>query len=237
MDTNLALDLASIESTIKTRIEKGELINQPTMVDISQYLKDNFFVKVTSKKEAETFQNKVKHIIFSELQSSIIIKNSIIEIPLTEIQSSAMDINLYGTHTFDNKIDYHFNFRINQILNSSRLESEYGYVIDDGTGYRVFLNMNGTVSNPVTSMDGQARKEYNSDKRKVESETIKNILKGDYKQPEKNNSPIFQLEDENTNNNPSSSEEKKKKSGFLNKILGSQSGTGSIDKPKIEVEE
>ena len=50
---------------------------------------------------------ELKEIKFKRLQNSILVKEGVIIIPKFEILSSAMNLSIAGTHTFNNDIDYH----------------------------------------------------------------------------------------------------------------------------------
>jgi len=91
------------------------------------------------------------------------------------ISSSALDINISGTHHFDNRVEYKMNFRLQQLI-KHRKETEFGIIEDDGSGMRIFMSMKGTTENPVFSMDKTTKKSYRKDKWKKESENISSIL-------------------------------------------------------------
>lgn len=151
-------------------IYKGELINYKPALALGK------FVEIS----------ELEHIKFSTLQTQIEIKNQLINIPKTEIKSSALDLTISGIHSFDNVIDYRFKLLMNDVLwkkakSKKKENSEFGYVEDDGLGKAVlFLHMTGTVKNYKITYDTKSLKEKWNDDIKEEKRTLKQILKDEF---------------------------------------------------------
>jgi hypothetical protein len=95
------------------------------------------------------------------------------------IQSSALDMDISGTHTFSNKIDYRFAFRFRDLKEKSTV-SEFGEEVDDGTGMKVYMRMYGDLDNPTIEWDKTARKQQAAENRAAEKETVKSMLKSEF---------------------------------------------------------
>lgn len=151
-------------------IYKGELINYKPALALGK------FVEIS----------ELNDIKFSTLHTQIEIKNQLINIPKTEIKSSALDLTISGIHSFDNAIDYRFKLLMNDVLwkkatSKKKENSEFGYVEDDGLGKAVlFLHMTGTVDNYKITYDTKSLKEKWSDDIKEEKRTLKQILKDEF---------------------------------------------------------
>ena len=172
-DKNLFLDPSSIEVDAIINIDNGELIELQNLMKIGTYLKQNALT--SSIIDTESLDKKLKHIYFQQLTNRIEIKNEVIKIPEMIISSSALDINLSGTHHFDNRIDYKMNFGLQQLI-KQRTETEFGMIEDDGSGMRIFMSMKGTAENPIFSMDKTTKKSWRKDKWKKEGQKISAIL-------------------------------------------------------------
>lgn len=125
----------SIYALSDVKIEQGELKDYKPLLSLSN------FVDI----------NDLKHIRFQTLQNQIEIKDRTIFIPATFIQSSALDLYLSGTHTFDNRIDYQLKLSMadvmmNKFFKSNKSENDYEKA--EG-GINVYLTMKGTVEKPV----------------------------------------------------------------------------------------
>jgi hypothetical protein len=121
----------------------------------------------------------LKDIAFASLENNITIKNSLVTIPKMEIASSVLDMNISGTHSFDNVIDYRFDFKFRDLIASEK-NSEFGEVIDDGSGIRLFLKMYGTLENPILEWDKEKKKKSTQEYRQEEKKQIKEMLKTEF---------------------------------------------------------
>lgn len=197
-----------IEESIKTNaninIDKGELIDFKPLLSLSK------FVDV----------KELQHIKFSKLESKVEIKNGIIYLPKTSIKNSALNIELSGTHRFNNDIDYHIQLLISELINKKRKTSsdDFGPIENDPENRRsAFIRMTGTVDNPIIKFDRKGLKEKVKADIKQEKQTIKQLLKeefGLFKKDTIKKSPqvkeqVFELE-KPTNNKPKPLEPKKK---------------------------
>lgn len=85
-----------------------------------------------------------------------------------------MNLGLSGRHSFDNNIDYSFDFKLSQLLQTGKQpDSEFGDVQDDGTGLKLFLRMFGTMENPEYAMDLASARA----KRKAQLDAEKGVFK------------------------------------------------------------
>jgi hypothetical protein len=160
----LEADYKSIVSNADVSIEKGELIDFQPLLSLGKYLD----------------VNDLKHIKFSSLNSSIQIADSKIIIPRTSIKNSALDIDLRGSHTFDNYIDYHIRL-LNEDLKAKRKKgknNEFGPVVTELDKKRtIFIKMVGNIDNPKIDYDVKDMKEKIKEDWKEEKQNVRQILK------------------------------------------------------------
>jgi hypothetical protein len=133
---------------------------------------------VIGKNNINSFEKKLLDLKFDQLTNTLIIKNGVITIPQMSISSSALDIEVSGQHTFNNVIDYRFGFRLRDI--KEKETSEFGQIIDDGTGLKVFVRMYGTMDNPIVEWDNASRKEQAKENRAQEKETVRSMFKSEF---------------------------------------------------------
>lgn len=152
----------------KLLIENGELINFAPMLALSKYID----------------VNELKNLKFSNLENNISIKNSMIYIPDMEVKSNALNLNLSGTHNFNNQIDYHLKMLLSNIIKkkSKRLgDEQFGEIEDDGSGKTtLFIRMYGDATNPKFSLDKQMIKKKIAEDLKQERQEVKQILKEEF---------------------------------------------------------
>ncbi len=169
-NNQLAIDLNSIQATSNILIERGELNNFKPLESLAKYID----------------VNELQHIKFSTLQSAIEIKNKLITIPKTSIKSSALNLELYGSHSFDNIIDYHIQLLMSELLakrnaKNKDLDDELTLVEHDSENRRsVFFVMTGPIDNPTIKYDRKGAKQKIKEDIQQEKQTIKQLLKEEF---------------------------------------------------------
>ncbi len=81
-------------------IENGQLNNYETLQKLAGYIS----------------VEELKHVQFDKLQNQITIIDQTVKIPFMEIKSSAIDLDLSGTHTFNNAMDYQLSVGLADVL-------------------------------------------------------------------------------------------------------------------------
>ena len=236
---NLDIDQQSILATADVRIKNGELISLSTLKEITEYMRHNKAVKTLFSKHIDDIDNRLSHIRFSEIKNQLSVKNGVVHIPKMAIESDALNLNLSGTHGFDDKIDYAFDFRFRD-LKARNDDTEFGNVIDDGTGIQLFLRMYGTVDDPIFELDKTSRREHIKSEIDNEKNQTKALLQenlGLYKRDttlrvkeNKKAEPEFILyDDEDTTENDSNNDNavrrnKRKKGKLYDKLMNKKDG-------------
>jgi hypothetical protein len=178
---------------VKMKITDGALLNVKPFKEITKSLRGSGAKLLISKKKINEFEKRLFNLQFKTFENEFYIKNGIITIPSMTISSNALDVNVEGAHSFDNKIDYSFDFRFRQIKGNQ--QSKYGDIIDDETGFRIFLKMFGTIDNPKFEWDKQAQKAQRKEKREQGKEGFKSALKTGFG-INKNDTTIQELKEE-----------------------------------------
>lgn len=169
---------SAIQATIGLQIDEGRLKDVAAFKSITESLRTSSAKMVIGKDNINSFEKKLLDLKFEQLTNTLVIKNGVITIPQMSISSSALDIEVSGQHTFDNKIDYRFGFRLRDI--KEKETSEFGEIIDDGTGVRVFVRMYGTMDNPIVEWDKTSRKEQAKENREQEKVTVREMFKSEF---------------------------------------------------------
>ena len=169
MSKQLEIDVNTVWSEIDFSIDNGELNNYKPLEALSKFV------------ELE----ELKAIKFNRLQNSILVKNREIIIPRFEIQSTALNLSIAGTHTFDNDIDYHITLLLSEVLGRKVKKpkvNEFGYVESDGLQKqsKLYLKMTGNVDDIKVAYDSKGLKDNVKSKLTRERSTVKSLLKEEF---------------------------------------------------------
>lgn len=201
----LEVNTNSIRANSTITIERGELIGFKPLESLAKYIDIN----------------ELKHIKFSSLQSNLDIRDRMITIPKTSIKSNAINLELWGKHSFDNIVDYHIQLLISELLAkkpraNKNLDDELSLVENDPENRRsVFIKMVGPVDNPKISYDRKGAKEKIREDIKNEKQTIRQILKEELGIFKKDTVKLRQEEKANQNFQIQFGDEKPKKPNGL----------------------
>ena len=169
-----------IRSEVHLKLSNGRLRNVGAFKSITESLKSSASTRLSIGKEnISLLDRKLQDLQFETLENTFIIRNSRLEIPSMTIRSSALDMDVSGSHTFSNKIDYRFAFRFRDLKEKS-VESEFGEEVDDGTGMKIYMRMYGDLDNPTIEWDKTGRKQQAAENRAAEKETVKAMLKSEF---------------------------------------------------------
>lgn len=151
------------------------LISNGELIEFEPILKLSRFVELS----------ELERIKFSELRNEISIRNRNIIIPSMEISSSAFNISLSGTHSFDGNYTYHIKLLLSELLSrkreSKKIRDPFGSVEDDGLGRTtLFLKVEGDLNGSRVSHDMKSlRSKIKTDMEKEKS-NLRTILNEEY---------------------------------------------------------
>lgn len=168
-------------------ISNGELINYEPMLGLSR------FVDIS----------ELKHIYFSTLHNQIMVKDRKIIIPLMDIRSSALNVALSGSHTFDNELDYHVRLRMSEVLfrKSRKLhktDSDLPVERAREGGMNLYLSIAGTTDKPVVAWDRRSSKNAFASDFKKEREELRQAFRNEFSSPVRDRNNELPTESEST---------------------------------------
>lgn len=161
LDEKLKLFPETLIADVSTVIKNGQLNNFEPLQQLNRYLDDEGLHKLR----------------FADLKNDIHIENKTVFIPQMEIQSNVTTIQLSGTHTFDQHIDYRV---VAPLRNKKKIDPDeaFGAIEQDSQGRtKIFLKITGTTDDYDVSLDKEAvRKKIASDFKK-EVKELKDAFK------------------------------------------------------------
>lgn len=169
LNEQLALQQETLVADISAIIRNGELNNFEPMKALNRYLDDEGLARLR----------------FGELRNEIHVENKTILIPQMEVKSNVTNIELRGTHHFDQTIDY----RVTAPLRNRRKidpDQAFGAIEQDNAGHaKVFLKILGTTDEYDVSYDKQALKQKLATDMKKEFHEMREAFKKKGKQKKK----------------------------------------------------
>jgi len=174
---DFSLDQSKLHCVADISLLNGELNDHASLMEVADYLQKN---KLTSPfVDTDALRKQLKHVTFAKLDNRIEIKDRTVYLPLMTVSSSVMDMEVSGAHGFDGEVDDHLSFRLGDLFRTAQSSSdEFGPIIDDGTGLRIFLHMFGTTDNLQFGQDGAMAAARRKERMKEETAQLKGILKG-----------------------------------------------------------
>jgi len=162
------------------KIDDGRLKNIDAFKSITVSLKESVMTRMILKENnIQNFENNLLDLKFASIENTFTISNGRLSIPRMTIISNALTVNLSGVHDFDNQIDYHLDFNLRDIK-KKQTKSEFGEIIDDGTGLQLFAHMFGPIDNPTIKWDQQAKRELVKANIEADKQTAKEMLKAEF---------------------------------------------------------
>ncbi len=149
-------------------------------------------------KELSTFVevSELENVKFSKLSNTIEIFDQTIFIPKMYIGNSALSIELEGTHTFENYMDYHLNINLIEILaqKSNWFAKKKLQRIEDNAhgGLTAYVHMEGTPDNLKITYDKLSMKKVVNEELQEEKREFIRVLKG---QEQEDDTPDSYYED------------------------------------------
>jgi hypothetical protein len=197
----------------KIQITGGELVNFEPLTSLSRFI------------EVE----ELKHVRFSKLQNEIFIRNQIVTIPAMEIQSSAFNINVSGTHSFSNQFNYRLRVLLSDVLfakakRAKKENEQFAFVEEDGVGRTILpLILSGTPDDYKVTYDRRAAADIIRQGFEDEKKTLRKLLNEEFGWFSKDTagvksidvqqkSPVYKIEwDEDVKKEPVSPRQENKK--------------------------
>jgi len=159
-DNYLRFNTQAFRADINASIEQGELLNFEPMQRLSKYVEEE----------------SLSHLRFSDLRNNIKIENRTIYLPKMAVASNITNIDISGTHTFDQEIDYHLSVPLSSFLRVGKLKDSEMQPRESGS--KLMLKITGTTDDYDIAYDTKAvsnkiRKDIRKEGRELK-ETFKN---------------------------------------------------------------
>lgn len=170
------LDEASLRAQIHCRIDNGRLYHAPILQDLASSLTFGKGRAILGAKNQAALQQKLKDVRFETLENTFTIADRQLRFKKMHIGSSALDLDLVGQHSFNHDIDYAIGLRLRDLI-VQETHCEFGEIMDDGTGLRLFVRISGNLDDPKVSWDRKGKKEAAQQQFEQSKQESKEMLK------------------------------------------------------------
>ena len=174
LDNHLNFYSKDFKADINASIYNGELIDFEPMQRLSRFVEEK----------------SLAHLKFSEMRNNIKIENRTVYIPEMLVSSSVSNIQVSGTHTFDQQIEYHLAVPLKNFLRVRKLSSRE--IEESTTGTHLLLKIEGTTDDYTIKYDTRALKKKLAEDIKGEGKELKRIFQEKGRDPEK----VIKVEEE-----------------------------------------
>ncbi len=126
---------------------------------------------------------ELERIDFSRLENDLIISEGSVKIPGMDISSSAFNISLEGSHSFDGNYQYRLKVLLSELLSKKKNNkvSEFGVIEEDGLGRTsLYLKIDGDAGGSKVSHDSDALRAGIKESLVKEKQEIKSILNQEF---------------------------------------------------------
>jgi len=168
LNENLKLFQETLIADIGMTIKNGELNNFEPLKSLNKYLDDE----------------GLSQLRFADLKNDIHIEKKTIYIPQMQVRSNVTAIQISGTHTFDQHIDYRL---ITPLRNKKKIDvTEAANALEENNGQlKLFLKITGTTDNYKVQYDTEAFRKKLASELKKEVQELKDAFKTKGKQKQK----------------------------------------------------
>lgn len=171
-DKELNIDENKIFNETKLTINNGELVRFEPLIELQDFLNKDLKLNFN-----------LSHLKFQTLKNDIKITNSIIYIPEMAIRSSDINLDMQGTHTFEQEIDYLVKIKHSEIFKAKRqnkIDIEFGVFENKDKTATLPLRMKGNIEDPKFTYDMKSKRELVKETLKKEGQHISKVLKKEF---------------------------------------------------------
>lgn len=168
LNEKLKLFQETLIADIGMTIKNGELNNFEPLKSLNKYLDDEGLSRLR----------------FADLKNDIHIEKKTIYIPQMQVRSNVTAIQISGTHTFDQHIDYRL---ITPLRNKKKIDvTEAASALEENNGQlKLFLKITGTTDDYKVQYDTEAFRKKLASEMKKEVQELKDAFKTKGKQKQK----------------------------------------------------
>jgi AsmA-like C-terminal region len=159
----------------------GSMVTESILASIDMDISDGRLKNFEPMKALSRFaeEDQLNDVRFSKLTNQFLIKNKVITIPTMTLKSNVCDIELSGTHDFDNRFKYHLKVPLKNLSKKKQKEAEDKEASESGLlgKTNLFLVIEGQGDQFEVKFDKKRIGKKIAEDLKKEKEELKNAFK------------------------------------------------------------
>jgi len=123
--------------------------------------------------------SELNNIKFKKISNKISVNNNFVSIPFMNLNSSAINFSLSGSHSLDNKYEYHFKVILSNLLISKK-QNKSLFLTENDTLRVIYIKLNGDSNSYKFSYDNKFASKAFNDKIRIEKSKFKNLFNEEF---------------------------------------------------------
>ena len=160
-------------ASLQTSVAHARLTGLEVFDDIADYLESHRLMAPLV--DPDDLRDRLRDVAFEPVSQRIDVRGKEVWLPMTVIESSAMNVAIEGTYDFDSNIDYTLGFALRDLRSGA--SDAFGEMEDDGLGNQFFLRMFGLVEAPEYEYDREAARNHRRQAIQAEKARLKEALR------------------------------------------------------------
>ena len=160
-------------ASLQTSLQHGRLAQLEVFDDIADYLQSHRLMAPLV--DPDDLRDRLRDVAFEPVSQRIDVRGEEVWLPMTVIESSAMNVAIEGSYDFDSNIDYTLGFALRDLRAGA--SDAFGKMEDDGLGNQFFLRMFGEVEAPEYEYDRDAAKAHRRAAIEAEKTRLRDALR------------------------------------------------------------
>lgn len=179
-DSTFSIDARSVTASVDLTVNNGAITGFEPLISVAEQIRDKKLLRLFI--DTDELKKRLEDVRFATLHNEISIREGVITIPAMEISSSAIDMSISGTHTFDQHIHYEMDFAMSELLALKDRKEPYNeYVQRDPSGRtRVYMKITGTTEDFDVELERTNLKTTLREEVDTEKQTVKGLLREEF---------------------------------------------------------
>ena len=160
-------------ASLATTLNHVRLTELEVFEEVANYLEGHRLIAPLV--DPDDLRERLRDVALEPVEQRIDVRGQMVRLPMTVIESSAMNVAIEGSYDFNSNIDYTLGFALRDLR--AEVSDAFGEMEDDGLGNQFFLRMFGQVDAPEYKYDRNAAKNHRRAAIQAEKERLMEAIR------------------------------------------------------------